>query len=395
MPDLSSKSHNSGTHVLVGILTCVLIASNLMSGFVSAQEAETPEAKRNAKQLRKIKASAQSLSLAFRSAAEKALPTTVKILCKTRSESDEESSILDILPGGEDSQRFDSVGSGVIVSPNGLILTNHHVIKDAVRIEVQLTDGRDFTVENTKSDPGSDVAIIQLDLDEELPAAELGDSESLHVGDWVLAIGSPFMLDQSVSAGIISSTSRFRQLSDTVRGQFLQTDAAINPGNSGGPLVDLDGNVIGINTAISSRSGGFQGIGFAIPISRASWIMKELLEYEKVRRAFIGVGSADIPYQVAKDLGLPTTGGVMVRRVTADRPGQRAGLKSGDVILKYDGYEVPSASDFFEIVQRSPIGEDVPIKILRDGEQLDLTIVPIERPYQNPRNSGRRGNNRD
>lgn len=339
------------------------------------------EASKNDKKLRKLKANARSLSLAFRDAAELALPTTVKILCKTRSDSDEQSSILDILPGGEDSQRFDSVGSGVIVSPDGLILTNHHVIKDASRIEVQLTDGRDFTVEKTKSDPGSDVAIIQLDLDEELPVAELGNSEDLHVGDWVLAIGSPFMLDQSVSAGIISSTSRFRQLSETVRGQFLQTDAAINPGNSGGPLVDLDGKVIGINTAISSRSGGFQGIGFAIPISRASWIMQELLEYDKVRRAYIGVGTADIPYQVAKNLGLPTTGGVMVKRITADRPGQRSGLKSGDVILKFDGYEVPSASDFFEIVQRSPIGEDVPMVILREGEQMDLTIVPIERPF--------------
>lgn len=361
--------------------TTATIFGLLILAVTLAPSLEAQESSKNSKKLRKLKENARSLSLAFRDAAELALPTTVKILCKTKTDNEEGNSILDILPGGEDSQRFDSVGSGVIVSSDGLILTNHHVIKDASRIEVQLTDGRDFTVEKTKSDPGSDVAIIQLDLDEELPVAELGESEGLHVGDWVLAIGSPFMLDQSVSAGIISSTSRFRQLSETVRGQFLQTDAAINPGNSGGPLVDLDGKVVGINTAISSRSGGFQGIGFAIPISRASWIMQELLEYDKVRRAYIGVGTADIPYQVAKELGLPTTGGVMVKRITANRPGKRAGLMSGDVILKFDGYEVPSASDFFEIVQRSPIGEDVPIVILREGKQLDLTIVPIERPF--------------
>ncbi|RMF40761.1 MAG: hypothetical protein D6753_10935, partial [Planctomycetota bacterium] len=211
-------------------------------------------------------ARARDLSLAFRLAAEKALPSVVKILSQTQVES--ENSILEIV-GGPDEQVFDSVGSGVIVSADGLVLTNHHVIENARRIEVRLPDGREFGVRETKSDPRSDLAIIQLDTEEPVPVADLGVSRGLHVGDWVLAIGSPFTLDSSVSAGIISGTGRYRRLSEAVTGQFIQTDAAINPGNSGGPLLDLDGRVIGINTAISTRSGAFQGIGFAIPIDRA------------------------------------------------------------------------------------------------------------------------------
>lgn len=336
------------------------------------------DAKELSKREARIVAGARNLSLAFRRASDKALPSVVKILSRMKSP-DEESSILDLI-GGEDSQLFDSVGSGVIVSADGLILTNHHVIQNASRIEVRLTDGREFEVVETKSDPRSDVAIVRIETDEELPTAELADSEDLYVGDWVLAIGSPFMLDASVSAGIISGTGRRRQLSRIVSGQFLQTDAAINPGNSGGPLVDLEGRVVGINTAISSRNGGFQGIGFAIPISRANWIKNELLEFGQVRRAYAGIRTSNVPYSLARQLELPRSAGAMVSSVVPDFPGQKAGLQAGDIIVEFAGQMIASNYDFAEVVQQSPIGEPLPIKIIREGQEMEYSMELEERP---------------
>ncbi len=322
-------------------------------------------------------ASARDLSMAFNFAAEKAMPTVVKILSRMKR-ADEEDSILSII-GGRDEEVFDSVGSGVIVSSDGLILTNHHVVQNASRIEVRLTDGRRYRVVETKSDPKSDVAIIRIDADEDLPVAELGTANDLYVGEWVLAIGSPFMLDSSVSAGIISGTRRYRDLSRIVSGQFLQTDAAINPGNSGGPLIDLDGKVVGINTAISTRTGGFQGIGFAIPIERANWIRDELMNYEKVRRAYVGVRTSDVTYSMIRTQDLPRTGGAVVKDVVADYPGQKAGLKSGDVIIEFDGQVVETAADFAGLVQQSPIGQPLPIGVIRDGQKVELTVELVER----------------
>lgn len=349
---------------MVGCCCCWMLTAILFAGVGLAQEKMMDDATRE---------HARSLSLAFRHASESALPSVVKILSKTKQPG-VESSFLE--NRGDDRQRFDSVGSGVIVSEDGWVLTNHHVIQDAERVEVRLTDGREFVVKETKSDPDSDVAIIQLDIGSAtLPIAQIGDSDDLFVGDWVLAIGSPFMLDASVSAGIISSTGRRRELSDTVKGLFLQTDAAINPGNSGGPLIDLDGQVVGINTAISSRSGGFQGIGFAIPINRATWIKKELLENGKVRRGYVGVRASDVPYSVAEQLQLPRTAAALVNAVTPFRPGQRAGLKSGDVILEFAGQVVMSAADFSDIVQQSPIGEPLKLVVFREGEELELTVT--------------------
>ena len=304
------------------------------------------------------------------------MPTVVKILSRTQ-EPNRASRIRDILQG-DDAQRFDSVGSGVIIAADGLILTNHHVVQDANLIEVRLPDGRGFEVTETKSDPQSDVAIIRIDVEDPLPTAEIGDSDELHVGDWVLAIGSPFMLDSSVSAGIISGTGRHRQLSRVVSGQFLQTDAAINPGNSGGPLLDLDGRVIGINTAISSRTGGFQGIGFAIPIARANWIINELLNFDRVRRGRIGIGAAPLPYTVVRELGLPSSAGALVSKVLPG-PGQKAGVESGDVIVEFAGQAIESATQFAELVQQSPIGQPLDLVVIRDGKQRRLTVELEER----------------
>lgn len=319
---------------------------------------------------------ARTLSKAFRESAEKALPSVVTLLGRSIREG--ENPVLDIV-GGSDMQQFDSVGSGVIISADGLILTNHHVIADTSRVEVRLLDGRQFTAEETKSDPASDLAIVKISSDEPFTPADLGSSAELGVGDWVLAIGSPFTLEASVSAGIISGTNRWQQLSRLVSGQFLQTDAAINPGNSGGPLIDLDGRVVGINTAISSRNGGFQGIGFAIPIDRARWIKQELLDFGKVRRGFAGVRTSNLPYEVAKSLGLPRTGGTLINAVTPGYPADKAGLKSGDIVVELEKQAINSAENFQVIIQQSPIGEPLKLRVLRNGESVELTIELEER----------------
>ncbi len=323
-------------------------------------------------------ASAQALSRAFRESAQRALPSVVTVFSRSKANSDK-NSILDLI-GGEDEQKFDSVGSGVIIATDGLILTNHHVIANSARTEVRLQDGRQFLVGEIKSDPQSDVAIIRIDAREELPAAGIGRSNDLFVGDWVIAIGSPFMIEASVSAGIISGTGRNQQLSQTVKGQFLQTDAAINPGNSGGPLLDLDGKVVGINTAISSRTGGFEGIGFAIPIDRAIWIKDELLQYGKVRRGLAGIAVGSVPYETAKELDLPSNAGALVNRVVPDRPGAKAGVQVGDVIIDFAGGRVQSHSGFRELVQQSPIGEELSMTVIRKGERLEIKVVLDESP---------------
>jgi serine protease Do len=320
---------------------------------------------------------ARGLSKAFRMASEKALPSVVTIYCRLRQQ--EDSTILNII-GGSDDQVYDAVGSGFVVSDDGWILTNHHVIEDASRIEVRLADGRRYFSEQTLSDPASDVALVKIDPKGPLKVAEIGDSNALAVGDWVIAIGSPFTLESSVSAGIVSGTNRRQQFSRELTGQFVQTDAAINPGNSGGPLVDLDGRVVGVNTVISSRTGGFQGVGFAIPISRAMWIKNELQSYGKVRRALAGIRVSTLPYDTAQSLQLPEHAGVLVNSVVPGRPGAVAGIQAEDVIVDLAGQTVASDAEFAELVQQSPIDQDLPITVYRDGMRLELMIRLVEKP---------------
>lgn len=346
-------------------IVSILLVSALLSSFCEKGIAEDLQ-------------HARALSRAFRGAAERALPSVVTIFSRQRQEG-ESPSILNII-GGPDAQVYDSVGSGFIVSPDGWIVTNHHVIEDAIRIEVRMQDGRRYFSNNTLSDPASDLALVKIEPRTDLPIAEIGDSTDLAVGDWVIAIGSPFTLESSVSAGIISGTNRRRQLSRDVAGQFLQTDAAINPGNSGGPLVDLEGRVVGINTAISSRTGGFEGVGFAIPISRAMWIKNELQTYGKVRRALAGIRVSAIPYEVAQNLDLPELSGVLVNSVVPGRPGDVAGLLPGDVITRFAGHRISSDVEFAELVQQSPIDQPLVISVYRAGESMELTIQLQEKP---------------
>lgn len=286
-------------------------------------------------------------------------------------------------PSGQDLP-VTGLGSGVILSEDGLIITNNHVVAGAQRVVVQLFDQTELEAFQVHGDADSDIATLRVDSPEPLPAATLGDSDALEIGDWVLAIGSPFKLEATVSAGIISAKNRtIRRIR---RGRLLQTDAAINPGNSGGALIDLDGNVVGINTAIATRTGSYQGIGFVIPMNHARWIADELSRYGRVRRAAMGLRLADLSKPLAKQLKLPIELGVLVHQVIGQSAAAQAGIEPLDVIVEFAGERVRRASDLQEIVERKPIGSRQTVKVVRKDQELELEVVlaPSEDPTARP-----------
>jgi len=315
---------------------------------------------------------AKSLSIAFQNAANQAMPAVVTVLAK-RADVDATLDELDLLDSN--STRNFNIGSGVILEENGLCVTNHHVIKESKGIRVRLADGRELLGDTPISDPSSDIAIFRISSEAPLPHVELGNSDRLQIGDWVLAIGSPFALEQTVSVGIISSKGR--ALGRLVEGQLLQTDAAINPGNSGGAMIDLDGQLVGINTAIMTTSGSFQGVGFAIPSSRGQWITRELSSFGKVRRAKVGMRVEPLTQSQADELKLPVRGGVSVTRITPDSPAQNAGLKIDDVILEIAKQRVFTPEDFRSVVEQLPADKPYPMTILRSSEKINLEITPV------------------
>jgi len=341
---------------------------------------------------------AKSLSRAFRSAAKQVLPTVVQVRTSSKPRPMDDRSGLqnpfkgtpfedffgDELPGtpgrGFPEIRPRGLGSGVIIDPSGIILTNNHVIEGADEVTVQLNDGRQFKANEIKVDKNTDLAVLQIKADESLPAARLGDSDKLEIGDWVIAIGNPFELESTVSAGIISGKGR--SLGAVRRARFLQTDAAINPGNSGGPLVNLDGEVIGINTAIFSRSGGNQGIGFAIPANVARWVVPQLIKRGRVARAYLGVAIETITAERARELGVRPNEGVLVKEVFENSPAEDAGFRTDDVILSFDGHPVQSASDLQEVVERSAFDSSHEVKILRNGRPITVQVVAKAMPEQ-------------
>ena len=265
-------------------------------------------------------------------------------------------------------------GSGFIISPDGLIMTNNHVVGGADKVTVRLHDGREFTAKVVGTDPPTDVAVIKIDAND-LPVAQLGDSDKLEVGDWVLAIGNPFGLSHTLTAGIVSAKGRSGiGLADYEN--FIQTDAAINPGNSGGPLVNLDGQVVGINTAIFSRSGGYMGIGFAIPINMAKQIRDQLVENGTVTRGQLGVYIQDLTDDLAQSFGLKDSKGILISKVIEDSPAAKAGLKQGDIVLKADGKPVGKVNEFRNGIAMTAPGTVVRLDILRNGkpEQIKVTI---------------------
>lgn len=270
-------------------------------------------------------------------------------------------------------------GSGLIVDPKGIILTNNHVVDGADQVQVTMQDGRKFIARDIKTDPKTDLAIVRLDRVDGLPFLEFGDSEKMEIGDRVLAVGAPFGLTGTVTSGIISSKGRSLRMN--MYEDFLQTDAAINPGNSGGPLVNLEGKVIGINSAIKSRNGGFQGVGLAIASNLARNVMQMLIRDGEVQRGYLGVSIQDlIDRDVAAELGVEKDGGVLVRQVHAQAPGAKAGLKAGDVITELGGKQIRDGRELQTTVASMPLGKPVELRVVRDGKPKTLEVVIEKQP---------------
>src|SRR5271157_4905367 len=268
------------------------------------------------------------------------------------------------------------VGSGLIIDRSGVILTNAHVVRDGREITVRLHDGREYKATKVHADPKADLAVLRIEGADNLTAAKLGNSDRVEVGDWVLALGNPFGLEGTVTAGIISAKGRGIGMAE--REDYIQTDAAINPGNSGGPLVNLDGEVIGINTAISSNSGGNEGVGFAIPINLAKWVAKQLTDGETVHRARLGVLIQPLTHELAQQFGMKTYEGVLVAGVSPDSPAAKVGFKAGDVIVEFAGKAVASPQDLQGLVEQSPIGKQQTVVVVRDGKRMELVVSPTE-----------------
>lgn len=264
-------------------------------------------------------------------------------------------------------------GSGVIVRPDGYVLTNNHVVADADRVVVKLSNGDEYDGEVVGTDPKTDVAVVKIDGDD-LPTAALADSDSLRVGDWVIAIGGPFGLENTVTAGIVSATGRDR-VGITDYENFVQTDAAINPGNSGGPLVNLRGEVIGINTAIATRTGQYAGIGFAIPSSMAKSVMESLVEYGRVDRGYLGAMIQDLTKELAKSFGFDGEGGVLIGDVTSGGPAEQAGLQSGDIVLKFNGRAMRDAAQLRNTVAATRPETRVEVEVFRSGERRKVPVI--------------------
>ncbi len=282
-----------------------------------------------------------------------------------------------MFPDGQDfnfqSQPHDGMGTGVIIDKSGIVLTNNHVVDGADTVTVHFSDGREYKATDIKTDPQSDLAVLRIKADGDLPAAHLGNSDDMEIGDWVIAIGNPFGQEKTVTAGIISGKGR--ELDSSQRTKYLQTDAAINPGNSGGPLVNLDGEVVGINTAIASNSGGYQGIGFAIPINEAKWVTGQLVKNGSVHRGYLGVAIGEMTSDLAAKFGGTKDEGVLVSEVFPKTPAANAKMQEGDIIVKFAGKEVHNPRELQELVERAPLDSKQSVDIIRDGKPMSLSLT--------------------
>ncbi|MDH5211008.1 MAG: Do family serine endopeptidase [Betaproteobacteria bacterium] len=286
-------------------------------------------------------------------------------------------------PFGDDVQRAASLGSGVIVSPTGYILTNHHVVEAADEIEVALSDGKKLLAKVVGNDPETDLAVLRVDA-EQLPAIRFGQSDGLRVGDAVLAIGNPFGVGQTVTSGIVSALGRSGLHINTFE-NFIQTDAAINPGNSGGALVDAHGNLVGINTAIYSRSGGSMGIGFAIPVSTAKMVLDQIVKSGTVTRGWIGVEVQEITPAVAESFRLGDARGTIIAGVLRGGPADRAGVKPGDLLTAINGAPVSDPQGMLNLVAALAPGSSAKMQVQRQAQKLELTVTVGRRPKPQPR----------
>ena len=384
--------------VAMGIIVvggvCVPIALNLVSspsGRLASPALQAAEARPDP--LPPLPEQLDRLSERFRAVAKRVKPAVVAIGVSQTVESSPAPQDADEffrrffggeprIPNGRPQRKFrrQGLGSGVIVDPDGYILTNNHVVEGADEITVRLADGREFKADVVGTDPPTEIAVIRIKADH-LPAAELGDSKKVEVGDWALAIGSPLGLEQTVTSGIISATGR-HGVGITDYENFIQTDAAINPGNSGGPLVNMQGEVIGINTAIASRYGGYMGIGFAVPMEMATEVMKRIREKGTVVRGWLGVGIQPLSKDMADSMNLKSDEGVLVSQVFDDGPAGKAGIRTGDVILEFAGKPVTGAAELQAAVAWTDPGQKVEAVIFRDGKRKTVKVTVETRSDQ-------------
>ncbi len=278
--------------------------------------------------------------------------------------------------GGQREYKQHGLGSGVIVSADGYILTNNHVVGSAEEIHVTLEDKREFTAKVIGKDAKTDLGLIKIDTKDALPVAPLGDSNSTDVGDWVIAIGNPFDVGMTVTAGIVSAKGR---ILGGDYDDFIQTDASINPGNSGGPLINTRGEVIGINTAIYSRTGANNGIGFAIPIDMARNVMDQLKAHGRVVRGWLGVEIQEVTPDLAQSFGMPKPEGALVASADKDGPAGKAGIERGDIVLSFNGHPVDDEHELPALVAQTPINQNVPVEVVRNGKHMTLEVTIGER----------------
>jgi serine protease DegQ len=328
----------------------------------------------------------KSQAIGLSMAAKKAMPAVVNIFTSTVIKSpvnpfreDPRFKFFFGDPGDDEPQTSSSLGSGVIVSPDGYILTNHHVVEAADQIEVALSDGRKAKAHVIGSDPETDLAVIKIELPGTLAAITFGHPEQAQVGDMVLAIGNPFGVGETVTMGIVSALKRDHLGINTFE-NFIQTDAAINPGNSGGALVDANGNLIGINSAIYSPNGGSLGIGFAISASTAKKTMEQIIQHGSVTRGWVGAGVQELTPELAESFKLGDTKGVLITEVIHNSPAEHAGVKTGDILLAIDDKAIDDSNAMLETVSNLPPGKNVLIKLLRNGTNIGLPVKIGKRP---------------
>ncbi len=321
----------------------------------------------------------------YRTAAERAMPAVVNVFTTKEARQPQNPFLDDPFfrkffgdRFGEQQEKQSSLGSGVIVSPEGYILTNNHVVEAADEIEVALADGRKASAKVVGADPETDLAVVKINLPN-LPAITLGHVEQAQVGDVVLAIGNPFGVGQTVTMGIISALGR-NHLGINTFENFIQTDAAINPGNSGGALTDTNGNLLGINTAIYSRSGGSLGIGFAIPVSTVKTVMDSIIKTGQVVRGWIGVEPQDITPELAESFGLSAKTGTIIAGILKNGPADKAGMKPGDILVAINGKPVTDTTTMMNLVAQLAPGEHADMKVLRKGREATLSVVIGKRP---------------
>jgi len=371
------KLASIGRRLSLSGLTLVLAAGCARAGNHSPKTEVSPET--NQRPVALVPQPALPGAVAIADVAEKAIPSVVNISLTKVSRAPSMQFFPFFGPPGNEERREQGMGSGVIVSADGYVVTNNHVVSDATEIKVTTHDKREFLATVVGTDPKSDIALIKIKDPSGLTPIVFGDSSSARLGEVVLAIGNPFGVGQTVTMGIVSAKGR-ADLGIVAYEDFIQTDAAINPGNSGGALINMEGKLIGINTAILSRTGGYQGVGFAIPTSMVQPIMESLKKSGKVVRGWLGVSIQDVDQEIASAMKLPSAAGVLISDVRAGTPAAKGGLRRGDVVLKVDGVAVTSTGQFRNMIAASGAGKKVTLEVLRDGKPAAVALELGEMP---------------